>query len=379
METAMTQKSYLISDLHLGDTSVRDNFAYKEKREQFSRFLDTVGDSELLVLGDMFEFWQANIDRAVLANQSLLDRLADMNVSYIPGNHDEDLAGFARASGSLEDFLNHAFFRERAKKELSRKYGGKRFVFRHGHEGDVYNDKTSPDFGRVVTILTGMFEDKLGSRYIDKHTQTRPLEETLITVADCLQAILDRFMKLLAIKETWKSRARGIDAAAVEGDGALCEELLRIDAMAVPASEKDRLAEECIRSNFDAVLAQVLAEQAGSDTVAPRVRATGGALDRGLFDSGRRWGPRWKFIPDHLRNMKRIWQAQGDPDNTILVVGHTHIPGLCGQWYKNSGSWSDLRHDVLTINHEDGTVAFHQWENGALRVDGKPEIFDDPS
>ena len=50
----------------------------------------------------------------------------------------------------------------------------------------------------------------------------------------------------------------------------------------------------------------------------------------------------------------------------IMIVGHTHNPGRVGDWYHNSGSWSDLGFDVLTIDGK-GMVGYHTFADGALR------------
>lgn len=370
-------KVYVVSDLHLGDGGVRDNFSYKDKRGQFTRFLDQVGDDELLILGDMFEFWQMNIDRAVMTNQGLLDRLAGMNVHYIPGNHDADLAGFADASGSLKDFLNHKFFRDRMKKVLARNYGGQSFIFRHGHEGDVYNDHTAPVLGRVAAIVAGLAEDRLKSRYLNKK-QSWPLEVILITFVDYIEDLIDKFIKLLSPERVLlRSEANGeVDS---EGESPLMADLRRLGEAPLPEAEKEAMFEALIRDKFNEAFEQVLAERETSPLRADSDESPADvAMDGIISDTANRWGPRRKAIPKHIKCMKEIWQAQADSQNTVLMAGHTHIPGRCGQWYANSGSWSDLGHDVLTIDPESGLIEFHQWEKGRLTKVARPEEFNDP-
>ena len=70
----------IVSDLHIGDGGPRDNFAADNKVEKFSCFLDYVAgqQAELMILGDLFEFWQANIGRVLTRHLSLIERLAAM-------------------------------------------------------------------------------------------------------------------------------------------------------------------------------------------------------------------------------------------------------------------------------------------------------------
>lgn len=153
------QTIFVVSDLHMGDGGARDNFAFDNKAQQFSLFLDFVEEqkAELFVLGDLFEFWQANISRALMERMSFLDRLARMNTTYIIGNHDADLEEFIDTK-----LLNHPFF-DRMSGPFSRQIGGKQFKFMHGHELDPFNRDGTPSWGRILAILCGILEDRKGS------------------------------------------------------------------------------------------------------------------------------------------------------------------------------------------------------------------------
>lgn len=67
---------FVISDLHLGDHSKRDNFFVKGKDQDgkeidrsklLTEFLDMVEENkgQLVILGDLFEFWQANVGEVI--------------------------------------------------------------------------------------------------------------------------------------------------------------------------------------------------------------------------------------------------------------------------------------------------------------------------
>jgi UDP-2,3-diacylglucosamine pyrophosphatase LpxH len=153
------QSIFVVSDLHMGDGGPRDNFAADDKAAQFGRFLDYVEENNgrLFVLGDLFEFWQANVGRVIKTYLDFLDRLARMNAAYIVGNHDAD---FENLIGS--DFLSHPFFRNMTG-PFEMTIAGKRFKFMHGHELDPFNCDGTPRWGRMLSILCGIIEDRKGS------------------------------------------------------------------------------------------------------------------------------------------------------------------------------------------------------------------------
>jgi len=155
----MQRDIIVVSDLHTGDGGPRDNFAVDHKKEKFNRFLDYVQqqNAELFVLGDLFEFWQANIGRVLIRQMDLIDRLAEMQAVYVIGNHDadfEDLVG--------RNFLTHPFF-EQMSGPFQRTIAGKCFKFMHGHELDPFNRDGMPRWGRILTIFGGILEDRKGS------------------------------------------------------------------------------------------------------------------------------------------------------------------------------------------------------------------------
>jgi len=150
---------YVVSDLHLGDGGPRDNFAADNKAQQFSLFLDFVEsqNGEILVLGDLFEFWQANISRALKQWMPIVNRLAQLQARYVIGNHDAD---FEEMIGT--GLLSHPFF-ERMSGPFTQTIGGKVFQFMHGHELDPFNRDGTPGWGRILSILVGIMEDRKGS------------------------------------------------------------------------------------------------------------------------------------------------------------------------------------------------------------------------
>jgi UDP-2,3-diacylglucosamine pyrophosphatase LpxH len=159
---------FVISDLHMGDGGQRDNFSFEnpDREEQLEKLLRYVEDEngELIVLGDLFEFWQSSVARVLMERKKWLDRFAAMNATYIVGNHDIDLQAFIKDDGSVAcEFLGHRFFNNMKKGPVQRTIGGKEFVFMHGHEVDGFNSGELPGWGRIMAIFAGLVEDKFKS------------------------------------------------------------------------------------------------------------------------------------------------------------------------------------------------------------------------
>jgi UDP-2,3-diacylglucosamine pyrophosphatase LpxH/uncharacterized membrane protein HdeD (DUF308 family) len=150
---------FVISDLHLGDGGLRDKFEAGNKTRQLRAFLDHVGaeGGELFILGDLFELWQMNLSLLLVKRREILDHFALLDVTYVPGNHDIDLAHFEGT-----DFIHHPFF-QRIRRPFIREVGGKRYAFSHGHETDAFNAGDDPGFGRMLAIFAALFEQQNGS------------------------------------------------------------------------------------------------------------------------------------------------------------------------------------------------------------------------
>ena len=157
----MENDIFVIGDLHIGDGGSRDNFGYpgSERPQQLNMFLDYISkhEGELIILGDLFEFWQTNFSRVMIKNMPLIERLGQLKPIYVIGNHDIDLVGF----------IEHKLLQPNLFQNLSgpvvRKIGDKTFYFMHGHEVDPANSGETPGVGRVAAILGGIGEDLFGS------------------------------------------------------------------------------------------------------------------------------------------------------------------------------------------------------------------------
>ena len=149
--------TFCISDLHACDRGYRDNFSVEGRESCFHKFLDFVESREgrLYILGDLFDFWQVNLSKAVVTYSDLLDRLDDMEAVYVVGNHDGALSHFI----NTPMMLGHRFFK-RMRHAFEETIGGRRFAFLHGHEADPYCRDDKPGTGEITAIISGLLEDR---------------------------------------------------------------------------------------------------------------------------------------------------------------------------------------------------------------------------
>ena len=177
---------YVISDLHAGDGSYRDNFYYFKNKDKLIQCIDHIRNEDpesiWIILGDFLEFWQATVGDVIIQNEAFLDYLADIGAYYVVGNHDNDLTAFINTN-----HLNHRFFSNMGTGFILER-GGKRIMIVHGHETDPFNMNTQPGKGRMLAILAGLFEDKNESPILKKD----------VTVESALTKIGEILLKLFS-------------------------------------------------------------------------------------------------------------------------------------------------------------------------------------
>jgi UDP-2,3-diacylglucosamine pyrophosphatase LpxH len=150
--------TFVISDFHMCDGGPRDRFAYGNRPKQLDAFLNFVEaqGGKLVVAGDLFDLWQCNFSKSVMHYMDLLDRLNEMEATYIVGNHDVDLQHFVGTH-----FLAHPLF-DRMTGPYVLNDGKHRVKICHGHEADDYCADDMPGIGRITAILTALLEDRNG-------------------------------------------------------------------------------------------------------------------------------------------------------------------------------------------------------------------------
>lgn len=164
---------FVISDLHIGNGSARDNLLKNNKLTVFQRFLDEVDrhDGVLIILGDLLELWRYRGEDILERWDRLLRRLAEMDLIYVPGNHDplwSDTYTSVRQMHPLFDKLHRPFIKD---------IGGRRFKFMHGHELDPLITPGIQKFSPILCWLSGVLEYRQDMCLMTSNVLTDVLEE----------------------------------------------------------------------------------------------------------------------------------------------------------------------------------------------------------
>jgi len=176
----MSKKRIFVSDLHMADRSGADDF---NSPELFMRLLDYVESerSELILLGDIFELWQADLDKIFFYYSDIISRLLKLagkiKVSLVVGNH--DYIPFARYIGKtfgniniLEEYMDESV----------------KLLAHHGQRYDPFNDvdlaadSIKEPLGQRIAWSIGLIE-----RYLDPG-----IDEKLGGIVRRLQSLLSR-------------------------------------------------------------------------------------------------------------------------------------------------------------------------------------------
>lgn len=150
---------YLISDLHLGDGTRADHFLHPEV---LLGLLDRVAaqpGAELVLVGDLFELWSAELGAVLTHWQPLISRLATLArqvpVTYVVGNHDA-LPWYA--------YLGAQWGPVRIAERFESRLPGGSLLAVHGHQYDPFNriqkqeGQVHVPFTRQLTALAGQLE-----------------------------------------------------------------------------------------------------------------------------------------------------------------------------------------------------------------------------
>jgi UDP-2,3-diacylglucosamine pyrophosphatase LpxH len=165
---------FVISDLHVGDRSPKDNLCHARREALLDTFLDFVNaeQGQLVIAGDFFELLRYPLERIIRQRRALLDRLARMETVYIPGNHDQDAVSYAE-----DERPPHPFF-ERTCHAFTCRVGAHRFKFMHGHEVDPLITAGVQSFGRMIGTVACLLEFRHGTCCLSNERITDWLLET---------------------------------------------------------------------------------------------------------------------------------------------------------------------------------------------------------
>src|SRR4029079_2324601 len=159
----LAQKYYFVSDLHMGGDGQLQHCDYAAEFIEFLNGLEKEGpDTELLIVGDTFGFWELTLVRGVerlahitQAHQAIFDQLratgASITVTMMVGNHDYDLAcdpGFASKLQAYNINLDTSL-------HLIRTLGDRKIWIEHGQQRDAFN--TFREYGNLYALPVGYF------------------------------------------------------------------------------------------------------------------------------------------------------------------------------------------------------------------------------
>jgi|GraSoiStandDraft_16_1057320.scaffolds.fasta_scaffold198400_1 UDP-2,3-diacylglucosamine pyrophosphatase LpxH len=159
----LPKRYYLVSDLHMGGDGQLQHCDYATEFVAFLKELEHEGpDTELLIVGDTFGFWELTrirgtekLDYIVGAHQAIFDQLritgARIKVTMMVGNHDYDLA----CNPAFKDKLRAYNIELDTSLNLIRTVGDRKIWIEHGQQRDSFN--AFPEYGDPYALPVGYF------------------------------------------------------------------------------------------------------------------------------------------------------------------------------------------------------------------------------
>ena len=163
MQQATVRKCYFVSDLHMGGDGQLQHCDYIAEFIAFLKTLENEGpDTELLIVGDTFGFWELTLvrgveklDHIIAAHRAIFDQLRvtgdRIKVTMMVGNHDYDLACNSEFAAKLRQYNIYLD----TNLVLIRTIGGKKIWIEHGQQRDEFN--AFPDYGNPYALPVGYF------------------------------------------------------------------------------------------------------------------------------------------------------------------------------------------------------------------------------
>ncbi len=156
-----------VSDIHLG---IKQN---DPRERHFRNFLVHLQDNileqgdDLVLLGDIFDFWRRDLDDVMLMSEGIIEKLMDLNkkgikLHYVIGNHDYYMNNIAEQIKTMFETAGKRLV-------LSDRSGSQstKFLFMHGYQLEVmanpyikdleFYERTSELFCRTSGITASLF------------------------------------------------------------------------------------------------------------------------------------------------------------------------------------------------------------------------------
>lgn len=183
----MTKEYYFISDLHIGGDGPLNECEFEQELIDFLISLESKKDTELIIVGDLFGFWEISrvgdiekLNYVLKTHKKLFNQFKKtgrkIKIIIIPGNHDHQLV----CSSKYKIILRRYNIDLEQKQYITRTIAGKKIWIEHGSQQDEPNafvpfgDKNHKPFGFYTTqkLLIGAGR----SSEVAKHPWIKDLE-----------------------------------------------------------------------------------------------------------------------------------------------------------------------------------------------------------
>jgi UDP-2,3-diacylglucosamine pyrophosphatase LpxH len=360
----LAQQYYFVSDLHMGGDGQLQHCDYTTELIGFLKKLENEGpDTELLIVGDTFGFWELKLvrgtdkaDHIIRAHQTIFDQLratgARIKVTMMVGNHDYDLACDPAFADKLRAYNIHLD----TSLVLIRTVGDRKIWIEHGQQRDEFN--AFPQYGNPHALPVGYFITETfvsgASRHADfgkghwlkdiRSVGTMQIPDWILSnyfyreMSTVLRWLLLPFLLLV-----------GVTLVAIAG------EILRILGIFDynilfhnPVMDRfgiiDNVLKVVIRINF--VFLVVIGV-----SMALVLRDLVRTLHRYRLLTSRGVSPDLDSDEPYLRAAQQVFQE--DDKVAVFIFGHTHAAflkrlGPAGQVVFNTGTWLKLLRPVRT-------------------------------
>ncbi|MBM4241874.1 MAG: hypothetical protein FJ150_09485 [Euryarchaeota archaeon] len=187
----------VLSDLHFGleaNSSFQNEDTIKKFKQEIEKEIENrnVELEEIILLGDVFDFWRATPDKAIAASKPFFKSISEFNtdIVFVVGNHDHHLVIMdheAKFMNNLErtgetqktifssqlelnNFLDNICPVKSVKIKYPyhiKKIDGKCFVFQHGHHLDFFQTLMPSMMTSLSSFLETIFSKLTGKKSVE--------------------------------------------------------------------------------------------------------------------------------------------------------------------------------------------------------------------